>query len=88
MLNPHEKFVIVSISREDIADMMNDRIQTKRFNVPKFSADDDRLTSQVCGNIATSFADIYSDDLSEEDRADEERDIIDGILHHHFALVS
>lgn len=80
MLQANEKFVIVSVSRMAIADMCNDRITAKGLSIPLFEAGDDRLTGSVCEALAEAFSQLYDDDLSEEDRGDEERDTIDLFL--------
>jgi hypothetical protein len=84
MFNPNEKFIIQSISRVEIADVMNDVISFEALSIPPFTMDDARLTSVRCQQVADAMAKILDDDLSEEDRNAENRDAVHAILLKHF----
>ena len=78
MLNGEERFVLKSISRNDIAAMLNDVIDEKKLAIPLFGAvpDDDRLTSRLCGTFVESLADAYDMVTSEENMGYAEREAV------------
>lgn len=84
MLNPTERFVILSMTRENIADMCNDRISVMCMNIAEFTSGDDRLTHRLCGEVVDQIAEIYDTGLDEEERGEAERDTIDAFLRKHF----
>ena len=76
MLNGNERFVVRSISRNDIAAMLNDVIDEKRLTVPLFGEGDPRLTSRICGTIAERLADVYDEAASDENLGEAERELM------------
>jgi hypothetical protein len=52
MADRAERFVVMSITREQIAKDLNDRLRQRQMSSPFFSVDDDRLTSRICGRYA------------------------------------
>lgn len=84
MLNGEERFVVKSISRSEIAAMMNDVINEKQLTVPLFGEGDPRLTSRLCGALVDSLALIYDGGFSREDLGYEERTFILTFIIVHF----
>lgn len=82
MLNGEERFVVMSISRNDIAAMLNDVIDEKQLTVPLFGEGDPRLTSRLCGTFVDRLSTVYDGSFSEEDLGYEQREIV-----HTFLLV-
>lgn len=80
-----EVFIMMSISKVDIANMCNDRIEDRELNIAPIRTNDPRLTNELCEKIATAFGEIYNDDLSEEDRGAEQRHVIDLVLKKYFS---
>ena len=76
MLNGEERFVLRSISRNDIAAMLNDVIDEKQLNIPLFGVvpDDSRLTSRLCGTFVDSLSNVDDMVTSEENLGYAERD--------------
>lgn len=68
-LDPSKRFVIQTVSREDIADMLNEAIEASgTSSVAEFADDDARLTDEVCQDIANSLYDASEvDDAVEQD---------------------
>jgi hypothetical protein len=83
MPNAQEQFPVVTLTRKDIAGMLNDSILSSQ-PIPVFEDDDERLTGDLCREVAGLWAEILDDDLSEEDRGAEERTAIATILQKHF----
>jgi len=75
MRNPNKTFVVVGITRDDIANCLNEEIMNEGLDVDIYEPDDQRLTKKVCQDIADQLGDIYDDDLSEEDRGDAQREV-------------
>ena len=84
MLNGEERFVVKSISRNDIAAMLNDVIDEKQLTVPLFGEGDPRLTSRLCGTFADSIAGVYEGGFSHEDLGYEERTVVLTFILVHF----
>ena len=76
MLNGEERFVVMSISRNDIAAMLNDVIDEKQLTVPLFGEGDPRLTSRLCGTFVDNLATAYDMVTSEENMGYAERDAV------------
>lgn len=76
--DPEQRFVVTSLSRSNIADMLNNVIDELEGDedVPKrFTADDARLTDKLCQEFADDVFDASDDD--EEIEAAVARDFID-----------
>ena len=84
MLNPNEQFVVVSLTRSQIASCFNDVIQERQLTIRPFVDADDRLTSDTCREAAAAWADVLDEDLSEEDRGSAQRDEMYMIIQKHF----
>jgi hypothetical protein len=80
MFNPFEHFVVQSIRRIDIADLVNDVIQDEEYDIPPMTPEDVRLTSGRCQQFADKIASLQDDDLSEEDFVAKRTDMIKNFL--------
>jgi len=83
MNDPKKVFVINAITREDIAELLNNALEAvgvEATDVPGFAPADARLTDEVCQSIADRLSDCQTDEQSEADEssmmelADEWRD--------------
>lgn len=72
-LDPAEKFIIMSISREDIAFELNDYLPDDK---DPLDTDDSRLTSKFCKQYANKLGELYEDDLDEEERVGYKEELI------------
>lgn len=69
-LDPKKLFVVMTVSRETIADNLNMALQVDgREDVSEFSASDPRLTDKVCQDFADSLYDAYTN--AADDQMDE-----------------
>lgn len=80
MLDPHQQFVVMYLTRYDIASIFNDMIAERELAIRRFSKDDERLTDEFCGKVAEEWSDIVADDLDEEERGQAQRDMIHSLL--------
>lgn len=81
MLDPNQKFIVMTLDRKEIADLLNDVIDEKELDhVPRFDMADDRLTDDLCEQIAGLWAQILDEDLDEEERVAEQRDTLHTLL--------
>lgn len=74
-LDPKKLFVIMTVDRETIAEMLNAALENtdgSMDHVNHFSEDDPRLTDEVCQDIANSLYDAIGN-VDENDYA--ERDV-------------
>jgi hypothetical protein len=71
MHNPHQLFVVATVSRAMIAENLNDVIVSSEMysNIEPFEDDDERLTDEVCQTIADQLYDLAAatSDMNEED---------------------
>lgn len=51
-LDPNQEFVVMRITREDVAGTLNDLIESGIIDEPEFADDDPRLTDEVCEAFA------------------------------------
>ncbi len=65
MSNPKKLFVISAITREQIAELLNDAMDYVGSGTPKFTKDDPRLTDGNCQAIADRLCEAT--DTSEDD---------------------
>lgn len=72
-LDPAEKFIMMSISREDIAWEFNDYIPDDK---DPLDTDDSRLTQKFCKQYANKLGELYEDDLDEEERVAYKEELI------------
>lgn len=84
MLNGEERFVVMAITRNDIAAMLNDVIDEKELPIPFFGEGDPRLPSRLCGELVDSLSTVYGGGFSEEDLGYEERAVVLAFLTTHF----
>lgn len=74
MFSPEENFVILSMSRSAMADMLNDIIEdTEVEGITPFEPGDKRLTAAFCGEVAELLEELHEDDLDEEEFVDARR---------------
>jgi hypothetical protein len=71
MNNPNQKFVVITVDRSTIAECLNNAIEASASEIPPFTADDGRLTDELCQSIADSLYDSYVD-VADEGMADAE----------------
>lgn len=79
-----QQFIVITIMRCDIADMLNDVITARSLSIPLFTQDDDRLTDEICQEAAGELGEVLDANLGEEDRGDEERSVMLILLEKHF----
>ncbi len=59
-LDPKKLFVVITISRESIAEMLNCALEDREDDdFEHFEDDDKRLTDKVCQDIADTLYDAY-----------------------------
>ena len=82
MLNAQEQFVVMTITRADIAGWLNDYLEDHPdvADIPRFKEDDVRLSRGVCRHFAGVWASVLDPDLSEEERNDERWDMLQDVL--------
>lgn len=84
MLNPTEQFVVISLQRSQMADCLNDVINEQRLTVPRFTHGDNRLTSDICHEIADVWGDLMNADMGDEDLGAEQHNAMHDILKKYF----
>lgn len=74
MLDPKAKFTVYSVTREEIAEELNDFYNGYDEGENVLAPDDDRLTDEVCQAFANKLAEIDASELtqSQHDEADAE----------------
>ena len=60
-----ERFAVLSISREGIADILNNEADDELKFAP-FSPDDERLTTELCRALVVKLGELYSRFLSQQ----------------------
>ncbi len=60
-LDPKQSFVALAHTREEIAEELNSIAQNEGWDNPKFTADDPRLTDEVCQDIVDGVQSAYCD---------------------------
>ncbi len=65
-LDRTQRFVMNAITREGIAEALNDTIDGYELDVPRFTPNDDRLTDVICTEYAKGIGDIGEEDLDGE----------------------
>ncbi len=60
-LDPKQVFVILSTSREEIADDVNALIENEGWDIPKLTHDDPRLDDEFCQDFANQTAETFSE---------------------------
>lgn len=81
--NPNESFAIKSLTREQIAKNLTSIVNDENIDIALFEKDDDRLTSDICQELATDFR--FVDEDSEEDTYMEEQRLCRKLIYKHFA---
>ncbi len=74
MQNPDERFVVMALTRKQIAHDLNEYLENVgRDPLPgvKLEPNDDRLNNWVCARYATKLGDLFS---REEDLTDDEKE--------------
>ncbi len=65
-LDPKKLFVVSTVSRETIAESLNDALDHIGSDVARYSPDDLRLTDQTCQDIADALYSVSADSTDEE----------------------
>lgn len=70
MNSPKDNFAAVSVTRQEIAECLNSRIEDEQqeggnWTVLQFAMNDERLTPQICGDFATRFGVLLLDAANE-----------------------
>ena len=79
MFNPSEQFALNTITRASIAHKFNYAIAVGNLKVDEFTDTDQRLTNELCVDLAYEFGQI-DDDGREENRVAQETEIINAII--------
>lgn len=65
--DPQQKFVAITFTRSEIAKELNEHIVNDSHDIEPFTEDDDRLTDELCEELASAMAQQYWDnDATEE----------------------
>lgn len=68
-LDPKEVFIISSMTRAKIAEELNGTIENENLEIPKFTENDPRLTSELCQDLMYGLEDSRDqiDEITETD---------------------
>jgi hypothetical protein len=76
MVDPNKTFIILTISRKEICDMVCDALDTLSPSKDRPQPDDDRFTDDLCDYIASQWCGIYTSGMDEDMMADHQRALI------------
>jgi len=85
MLNPNEQFVVLSFARKHVADLFNDVIDERGLNIIPFTPDDERLTCEVCQEVASGWI-VTLEDNNEDDQVEAAGELLMDVLNKHVDL--
>lgn len=80
MADPNAQFVVTHVTRGSIAENLNDYYENYTGNHGQLTADDDRLTDEICRQFATFLGNLDTSDMSPNAKDEAEQEMFYGIL--------